>query len=189
LPVAPIYGSISASTSEPRGAFPCHLDGEGDRRPLDPDHLADQSGEIRDGTAELPGEQAEQRTLLFVGRSVVDEDDGGPRLRFEDVLRDVGRDRDRQTVDGDAFDRALVDAPGDRRVAGLVVGVLADPARAEDIARADFQQATFDLVAHRVSLAMAVVGRVICRGLSSIRSTDRCRSNDRTILRRRRCQE
>src|SRR5206468_4425185 len=45
-------------------------------------------------------------------------------------------------------DRALVDAPRDDGVAGAVVGILADPARAEDAAVADFEQTAFQVIAH-----------------------------------------
>ena len=68
------------------------VDGEGDRGALDRDDLADQPGEIGDRAAELPGEQPEQRALLLGGGALVDEHDGLPGLRDEDVLGDVGGD-------------------------------------------------------------------------------------------------
>ena len=149
LPVAPTNGAISASTSVPIVSRPLPPSTvKRDRRALDRDDLADEAGEIRDGATELPGEQLEQRALLLGGRALVDEDDRLPGLRDQDVLRDVGGDRHRQPADVDALDRALLDAPGDHRVAGLVVRVLADPARAQDVAGADLQQPAFDLVRH-----------------------------------------
>ena len=51
-------------------------------------------------------------------------------------------------ADVDAVDRALVDAPRDDRVAGAVVGILADPARAQDAAVADLEKTTFQVIAH-----------------------------------------
>src|SRR5262245_15806619 len=144
------------------------LDREPDRDPLDGGDLPNESGEVGDGAAELPGEQLEQDVLLLVGRSIVDEDRGLPRFRLEDVLGDVGRDGDRQPADVDAFDRALLDTPGNRRVARLVVGVLADPARAEHVARADLEQPAFDVVRH----GLASVGLRVVRSVERPNSVD-----------------
>ena len=47
-----------------------------------------------------------------------------------------------------AVDGALVEMPGDDRVAGLVVRVLADPAWTEDAAVADFEQPSFEVISH-----------------------------------------
>src|SRR4029079_2701344 len=94
--------------------------------------------------------------LLPVAGLSGDKDRRGPRLGFEDVVRDVCGDRERQAADVDALDRALLDAPGDRRVAGLVVGVLADPAGAQDVAGADLEQPAFDVVSHRASPRLSV---------------------------------
>jgi hypothetical protein len=66
------------------------VDAERDRDALDRDDLADEAGEVRDRAAELAGEELQEDALLIVGGLVVDEDRCGPRLGFEDVVRDVG---------------------------------------------------------------------------------------------------
>src|SRR6478609_565408 len=158
------------------------VDAERDRDALDGDDLADQAGQVGDGAAQLSGEQLEQGALLLVGRAVVDEDRCLPGLRDQDVLRDVGRHGDRQAADVDALDRPLLDAPRDRRVARLVVRVLADPARAENVAGAHLEQPSLDVVSHgRDSPSARQHGALADRVLS--RSIDRHRSNDRTIRR------
>src|SRR6202008_1895747 len=87
------------------------LDGELDLRSLHAHDLADQAGQVRDGATELAGEELQEDALLLVTRSVVDEHDRGPRLRDEDVLRDVGGDRHREPAHVDALDRSRLDAP------------------------------------------------------------------------------
>ena len=58
-------------------------------------------------------------------------------------------DRDRSVGDVDTIDRAaFVEAPADDRIASAEVGVLADPARAQDTAVADFQQTAFEVITH-----------------------------------------
>ncbi len=79
LPVAPMNGAISAWTSFPIVSVPLPpstLNVIGDA--FDGDDLPDQSREVGHGSAELAGEQADHRRLLFGGRSIVDEDHGLP---------------------------------------------------------------------------------------------------------------
>ena len=171
LPVAPMYGvHVRLDDRAERQAALAVVDAEGDRDALDGDDLADQARKVGDGTAQLSGEQPEQGALLLVGRPVVDEHGRLPRLRDQDVLGDVGRHGDRQAAHVDAFDGSLLDAPGDRGVAGRVVRVLAHPARAQDVAGADLEQPALDVVGHGSSpQALAPFSR----------SIDRHRSYDR----------
>ena len=180
LPVAPMNGAISASTSEPivsRPLPPSTVKAIGARSTATTSPIRP----ARSATAppSCPVKSWSSAALLLGRRAVVDEHDGLPRLRDEDVLGDVGRDGHRQAADVDAFDRALLDAPGDHGVAGLVVGVLADPARAQHVAGADLQQPSLDLVRHGSGPPALIVSR----------SFDRCRSVDRIYIRMDRCQD
>ena len=47
-----------------------------------------------------------------------------------------------------AVDGAFVDVPGERAVTRSAIGILADPAWAEDIAGADFQKTTIKFIGH-----------------------------------------
>jgi hypothetical protein len=149
------------------------LHGEGDRRPLDRDDLADQAGQVGDGATELSRPHLEHRRLLLVGRAIIDEDRRLPGLRDEHVLGDVDRRGKRQPADVRALDRAGVDVPGESRLADSAVGVLTHPARAQHVAGADLQQPSFDVVCHR-DPSWRRFGRLcsICR-LGSCQSVDR----------------
>ncbi|OGO52929.1 MAG: glycine--tRNA ligase [Chloroflexi bacterium RBG_16_69_14] len=123
-------------------------DGERDRHAFDGHDLADETDQVRDRAAELTREDLEQLGLLFVRCAVVDEHRGFPGCRRQHVPWDVNGQRDRPPGDVDAFDRPAVDVPGERRIARSAVGVLPDPAWAEDVAAADLEQLALDLVRH-----------------------------------------
>ena len=57
--------------------------------------------------------------------------------------------------------------PGDDRVAGAEIGILADPARAQHSTIADFEQTTFQVVAH---CFLHVRGRPRCASSTDIGS-------------------
>ena len=59
----------------------------------------------------------------------------------------MGQDDERAPGHVDAVDGPLVVVPRQHTVARATVRVLADPARAQDVARADFEQLPFDFVA------------------------------------------
>ena len=60
---------------------------------------------------------------------------------------ECGRPHERQPAHVHAPDRALVQVIGDDGLAGPLIGILADPTRAEHMARADLEQAALQLVA------------------------------------------
>ena len=132
-----------AELDRPAAAF----DGEGDWHLLHRDDLADQLHELGDRAAQLARVDAEDR-LLLLRRHLVVEVDRRPPVALQDVAWHVRDHCDRPAGHVDAIDRALVETPGDDRVAGAVVGILADPARAEHTAIADFEQASFEVIRH-----------------------------------------
>ena len=112
-------------------------------------HQRDQPREDGDDRpAELPGPYIEQCLLLFVRRAVVDVDDDPP-VSIEDVPRNVREDHERASGHVRAVDRPTLEVPGEHAVAGAAVGILPHPARAEDVAGADLQQASLQLIGHR----------------------------------------
>src|SRR5262249_4443949 len=96
-------------------------------------------GEVGERAAELAAEGVEDRILLRRRRPLVDVDGDGPVAR-EDVARQLGDVDDVQPADIDTVDLALVEVVADEGVAGAVVGVLADPAGAQHVARAGLEQ-------------------------------------------------
>jgi hypothetical protein len=69
-------------------------------------------------------------------------------LPVQHIAGDVRHHRDRAAGHVDAVDRALVEVIGQHRVAGAVIGILADPAGAQHPAIAHFQQAAFQVIGH-----------------------------------------
>ena len=134
---------VGADLQGPLAAFDVELD----RRALDRDHGADQLRQFGHRTAGLAGVDLQQRVLLRLRGFVVDEDRGAP-VALEDVAGDMRGSGDRHAGHVDSIDRAFVHAPRHDGVAGAVVGVLADPAGTQDVAIADFQQTTFEVIAH-----------------------------------------
>ena len=66
--------------------------------------------------------------------------------------------RNRVPRNVDTFNRALVEAPRDDRVASAEIGIFADPARTQHSAVAHFEQAPFEMVGHHASLAVDKYG-------------------------------
>jgi hypothetical protein len=114
---------------------------------LDRDDLADELCQVGHRAAQLARPHVEQRLLLLVGRAIVDVDDYAP-VALEDVPRDEGEDAEGPARDVGPVDRALVDVPREHACARPAVRVLADPTRAEHVARADLQQLPLELVRH-----------------------------------------
>src|SRR5262249_4577580 len=80
-------------------------------------------------------------------RLVIDID-RRPPVALEDVAGHVSQGNNGAPGDVNAFDRALVEMPANDGVAGSVVRIFSDPARAEYPAVADFQESTFEMVSH-----------------------------------------
>jgi hypothetical protein len=55
---------------------------------------------------------------------------------------------DRSTRNVDAIDRSLVKAPREHRVARAEIGILADPARTQYAAIANFEEPPFEVISH-----------------------------------------
>jgi hypothetical protein len=142
---------------------------------LDRHDLADELRQVGDGPALLAGVDGEQRVLLLLGYLVVEVDGGGP-VALQDVARDVSDHRDRSARHVDAVDRSLVEMPGDDGVAGAVVRILSDPARAQHAAVANLQQASFEVIRHATSHGK-VGGQATSAGAEA--------AGERAILRRR----
>src|SRR5690606_61376 len=68
----------------------------------------------------------------------------------QDVARNMRDHRDGPAGDIDAVDRALVEVPGDDRVAGAEIRILANPARAQHAAVAHFEQASLEVIGHGI---------------------------------------
>ena len=113
---------------------------ECDRHLFDRDNLAHELGEIGDRSAGLARPHLDQGVLLLRGGLVVDIHTDLP-VPFQDVARDVREDDERVSRHVDAFNRSLVDVPAEHAVARAKIWIFADPAWAEDLARADFEQA------------------------------------------------
>ncbi len=161
LPVAPAYGVMSASAMVPIAS-----------RPLPPSTVnvmgtrsTDTTSPIRPARSAMappswPVKTLRSCALLLVGGPVVDEHGRLPRLRCQDVARDMHRQGDRPIRHVDALDGAAVDVPGERRVTGAAVGVLANPARTEHVAAAHFEQLALDFVGHRCPVLPWLVVRI-----------------------------
>ena len=85
--------------------------------------------------------------MLLVRRLVVDEDDNSPVPR-EDVAGDVPDPAERPAGHVRAVHAALVEVPRKQAVAFPAVRILAHPARTQDVAGADLQEASLELVGH-----------------------------------------
>src|SRR5215813_7742776 len=127
------------------------LDVESDWHALDGYHLADKLDEIADRPAQLAGIDLEERLLLLLGGLAVDVDCRFP-VSLKYVARDVRDHREGRSRHVDVVDLSLVEVPGDDGVAGAVVGIFADPARAEHATVADFEQTSFKVVCHTPSV-------------------------------------
>src|SRR4029453_9046916 len=64
------------------------------------------------------------------------------------VAGHVGQGDDRAAGDVDTVDGAFVEVPSNDGVAGAVVGILANPARAQHPAVANFEKSAFEMVSH-----------------------------------------
>src|SRR5439155_8494009 len=69
-------------------------------------------------------------------------------IPVQNVAGDVRDHRDGSTGYIDPVDRAGIEAIGQHRIAGAVVGILADPARTEDATIADLEQTPFEMIRH-----------------------------------------
>src|SRR5207248_7354850 len=125
------------------------LDVEARGGALDAHHLPDQLRQVSDRAAELASPDVQERLMLLGRRLVVHVDDRLP-VALEDVAGDVNQGREGEARDIQAVHRASIDVPGQHTVTRPIVRVLADPARAEDVAGTDLQQSTIQLVRHRV---------------------------------------
>src|SRR3990172_8158661 len=123
------------------------FDLEVDRHALHGDDLSDQLRQVRKRAAELAGEGVEKR-LLLLRRSLVVHVDDGPPVALEDVAGDVGQQHEAAAGYVDAVDRAPVDVVANYSFADAAVRVLSDPAGADHLAGADFEQASFQVVCH-----------------------------------------
>ncbi len=123
------------------------FDGEPDRHLLDRHHFADELDEIADRAAELAGVDGQDGVLLR-RRDAIVEINRRPPVALKDVAGHVGDHRDRAIGHIDAVDRSLVEMPRDDRVAGLEIGILADPARTQYPTVANFEQTAFELITH-----------------------------------------
>src|SRR6266853_796206 len=123
------------------------LDVEGDGHALDRDHLADQLDEVGHRAAELAGINIEQSLLLLLAGLVIDVDRGTP-IALKDIARHVRDTHDGRAGVVNTLDIALVEMPRYDGVAGAVVGILADPARAQHATIADFKKTAFEVICH-----------------------------------------
>ena len=121
----------------------------------DRDLLADQGGELCQRAAMLAPEGREQRLLLGRRSPVVDIADDA-EIALQRIAGNEGGHAHDEARDVDALDLALDDAIGQRAPAGAVVGILADPAGAEDVAIADLQQVAFEPISHGPILPQTV---------------------------------
>src|SRR3972149_6744547 len=123
------------------------FDLEVDRHALHGDDLSDQLRQVRQRAAQLAGEGVEKR-LLLLRRSLVVHVDDGPPVALEDVTGDVGQQHEAAAGYVAAIHRAAVDVVADDSVALPAVRVLPDPAGADHLAGAAFEQASFQLIRH-----------------------------------------
>src|SRR2546422_2477277 len=124
------------------------LDVERDGHVLDGHNLGDELHQLADRPAQLTGVDVEDR-LFLLRRYLLVEIHGGAPVAFENVARHMRNHRDRPCRHVDVVDRAaFVETPGDERVAGAEVRILADPAGAQHATIADFEQASFEVIAH-----------------------------------------
>src|SRR5262249_50811383 len=107
------------------------VDGELDRHSFYRHDLANQFRELRDGPAELACINFEYRLLLRVRSTVVDIDCSA-KVALQHVSRDGKCRRYGTPSHVDAVDAALVEMPRLHRVTGAVIGILANPAGAQD---------------------------------------------------------
>src|SRR5262249_14828218 len=108
-------------------------------------------------------EDAGQRRLLLGVGLVVDEEDLLP-IAGQHVARQEGRRGQRQAGDRDLVDcAALVEMVGERRLAGAVIRILADPARTQDVAIAHLEQASLEVIAHGFTLPREARGQAYRR--------------------------
>src|SRR5439155_19172518 len=159
-----------------------HLDGpvgevvgdlEGDRRVLDPAHLADRLGEFSRPAAGLTPEDRLQRPTLRLVGALVDVD-AHRRLRLarpEVALEGAERDHV-QVVEPDVAEVPLVDVPGEDALAVPLARRLRERARAGDRAVADVEPVAFEMPAGNVGHAyfFARVGRILLLVAGSVNS-------------------
>src|SRR2546423_1912925 len=101
--------------------------------------MAYQFRQIGHRPAELPRPYVEERILLLRRRAIIDIDTHAP-VAFQDVAWDEGQDDQRVTGDIQPIDGALVDMPAEHAGTSAAIRILANPARAQGVARADLQQ-------------------------------------------------
>src|SRR3990172_4182799 len=126
------------------------FDLEVDRHALHGDDLSDQLRQVRQRAAQLAGEGVEKR-LLLLRRSLVVHVDDGPPVALEHVAGGVGKQHDAAAGDVDAIHGATVDVVRDYPVALPAVRIFPDPAGADHLAGADFEQASFQLIRHSLT--------------------------------------
>src|SRR5581483_7135001 len=103
--------------------------------------------QFRDRAPELAAVQIDERLVLRVGGPLV-EIQRDAEIAVEHVAGNVRDNRDGAAADIETVDRALVEAVGEHRIAGAVIRILADPARAQHAAIAYFEQPAFQMVRH-----------------------------------------
>jgi hypothetical protein len=127
-----------------------------DRDELHALHRSDQLRQVRQGPAELAGERAQQQVPLLGRGALVDQGHDLP-VAGQDIAGDVGDQHQVEPGDVDAADPALVEAVRDDGEALPEVGVLPDPARTVDPARARLDQRPHKRI-HRVRLGRGLLG-------------------------------
>ena len=95
--------------------------------------------------------KAASSSLLLCRRGAVVDIADDAEIALQRIAGNEGRHAHDEARDIDALDLALDDAIGERAAAGAVVGILADPAGAEDVAIADLQQIALEPISHRLS--------------------------------------
>src|SRR5262249_42195693 len=86
--------------------------------------------------------------FFLLRRDLVVEVNRRSPVSLQDVAGDVRDHGDRSSRDIDTVNRSLVEMPGDDGVAGAVIRVLADPARAQDGTAAHFEESSFEMICH-----------------------------------------
>jgi hypothetical protein len=123
------------------------LDLKGNRRLLNGDYLTDQLCEVGYGPTELAGPNVRER-LKLCGRCLVIHQQGNFPVALEHIARDVAQRNHRPARDVKAVDHAALDVVRKHGVTSAIVGIFANPARAEHVAVTDFEKFAFELVCH-----------------------------------------
>src|SRR5262249_26294961 len=116
-------------------------------RTLHRDYFADQLRHVGERASQLTGPGAQDRFLLLRARLVIDEGNYPP-IALHDVAGNMAEETESQTRNVRPIYCPFVDVVRQHRITGSVVGVLTDPARTQNVAIADFEDFSFELIAH-----------------------------------------